>query len=639
MTTKDNLPDVEETSQTNQTPEGLDTNNSTTASNLKTKDSIDEALTAEKSSLKNTSETTDINDTLKIVAEEEIDYENSNLEGLVIAFERLLKEDEIGKVQQQISRIKHNFTAKYNTLLEEKKQEFIEQGGNAIDFKYQNELKVKYNRLSKNYRERSADFQRKKIETQKQNLSKRLEIIKEIKSFVNIDLPINDVYKRFRILQDQWREIGHVPHTEANNVWNNYRHHVEIFYDFLHLNRDLRELDYKHNLEKKLKIIEKVEELSQEKNLNRAFRELQALHKIWREDLGPVAKELREELWEKFSNATKIINNKRQSYYKELEGSYSKNLVLKKEIITKIDSIANQTYNNHSEWSKKIKEVDELRETFFKIGKVPKKESELSWSAFKTAVRTFNKNKNSFYKNLKKTYQQNLQKKLELIRIAEENKDNEDIEITINLLKKIQADWKKIGHVPRKDSERIWKEFRVACNYFFERVAQNKIRGTEQEEANFNCKETQLKEIKKVVLNGTKQENIQQIEVFITNWKKCGKVAHNKRHIDSKFKKTIDGLYQNLKLDAKETELLKFNSKLVSIADDEISLNKEYNFTRKKLAEIKAEINQLENNLLFFSNVDQKNPLLINVQENIANQKEKLEIWQSKYQRLKRFIN
>ena len=162
MTTKDNLPDVEETSQTNQTPEGLDTNNSTTASNLKTKDSIDEALTAEKSSLKNTSETTDINDTLKIVAEEEIDYENSNLEELVIAFERLLKQDEIGKVQQQISRIKHNFTAKYNTLLEEKKQEFIEQGGNAIDFKYQNELKVKYNRLSKNYRERSADFQRKK---------------------------------------------------------------------------------------------------------------------------------------------------------------------------------------------------------------------------------------------------------------------------------------------------------------------------------------------------------------------------------------------------------------------------------------------------------------------------------------------
>ena len=191
--------------------------------------------------------------------------------------------------------------------------------------------------------------------------------------------------------------------------WNNYHHHVERFYDFLHLNRDLRDLDFKHNLDQKLKLIDRAEELSKDDNSNRAFRELQALHKIWKEELGPVEREQREEIWERFSAATKLIHEKRQVYFKEVDKVYEKNLELKHDIISQIDTITSNESNNHSIWQKKIKQIEDLRMSFFNAGKVPIKVNEETWAKFKESVRAFNRKKNSFYKDLKKDQYQNLQ--------------------------------------------------------------------------------------------------------------------------------------------------------------------------------------------------------------------------------------
>ena len=177
---------------------------------------------------------------------------------------------------------------------------------------------------------------------------------------------------------------------------------MEIFYDFLHLNRDLRDLDFKHNLEKKLKIIERAEELAKDDNVNRAFRELQELHKMWKEELGPVDREHREEIWERFKAATKIINDKRQEYYQEIDKVYEKNLEKKLEIIAKIDAINTQETNSHNGWQNKIKDIEDLRNQFFNAGKVPIKVNEATWAKFKNAVRNFNRQKNAFYKGLKK---------------------------------------------------------------------------------------------------------------------------------------------------------------------------------------------------------------------------------------------
>lgn len=205
---------------------------------------------------------------------------------------------------------------------------------------------------------------------------------------------------------------------QYNDVWRTYHHHVEIFYDFLDLNRDLRDLDFKHNLEEKLKIIEKAETLANELDVNKAFRELQLLHKIWKEDIGPVDREHREEIWERFSAATKTIHDRRQEHFKNLDVVYEKNLEVKTDIIEKIKAIANQTTTSHSQWQKNIKDIEDLREAFFKAGKVPTRVNEDTWKVFKEAVRLFNNRKNNFYKELKKEQQDNLDKKLALVATA-----------------------------------------------------------------------------------------------------------------------------------------------------------------------------------------------------------------------------
>ena len=235
-------------------------------------------------------------------------------------------------------------------------------------------------------------------------------------------------------MQERWRNAGPIPRDKYNNVWNNYHHHVEIFYDFLHLNRDLRDLDFKHNLEQKLKLIARAEELAADNDSNRAFRELQALHKIWKEELGPVGQEHRELIWERFSAATKSIHEKRQAYFGELDKAYEKNLEKKHEIISQINSIAQDETSNHSLWQKRIKAIEDLRNQFFNAGKVPIKVNEATWTKFKIAVRQFNQKKNAFYKGLKKDQYENLQKKLELIKIANENKDSTDFEATTPLI-------------------------------------------------------------------------------------------------------------------------------------------------------------------------------------------------------------
>src|SRR5690606_37285328 len=254
----------------------------------------------------------------------------------------------------------------------------------------------------------------------------KLEIIEEIKGLINVEENINTTYKHFKELQERWRQTGPIPRDKYNNAWNSYHHHVEMFYDFLHLNSDLRDLDFKHNLEQKLKIIERAEELAEDNDVLRAFRELQELHKMWKEELGPVDREHRETVWERFKASTKIINDKRQAYFQELDKVYEKNLEKKLEIIDKINEVNQQDIKSHGAWQKQIKVIESLRNEFFEAGKVPIKVNEATWAKFKTAVRTFNRQKNAFYKGLKKEQYSNLQKKIELIKIAEDNKDSED---------------------------------------------------------------------------------------------------------------------------------------------------------------------------------------------------------------------
>lgn len=565
------------------------------------------------------------------------EYDKMSLEALTAELERLVKNEKVQAIKNHVDAIKREFDSQFNDLLEEKKSDFLSDGGNEIDFYYTSPIQKQFKTIYKDYRNKLSEHRKKLDQNLKQNLADKLQIIEEIKGLLNVEENINTTYKHFKELQERWRQTGPIPRDKYNNAWNSYHHHVEMFYDFLHLNRDLRDLDFKHNLDKKLKIIERAEELAKDPDIMRAFRELQELHKMWKEELGPVDREHREAIWERFKAATKIINDRRQTYYQELDKSYEKNLETKLDIINRINDINNQETKSHGAWQNKIKIVEALRNDFFNAGKVPIKVNEATWAKFKAAVRTFNRQKNTFYKGLKKDQFTNLQKKLELIKIAEDNKDSEDIEVTTALMKKIQNDWKKIGHVPRKDSDKIWNQFKAACNHFFDRLHANKNAESQMSLEAFNKKQELLETIKSFKLTNDKEKDLESIKDFTNQWNAIGRVPNDKRYIESKYSKALDDLFSNLDVDKDEVEMIKFESKLEDLnnSDDNKNLDNERSFIRKKIDEIKAQINQLENNLQFFTNVDESNPLVMEVHQNIEKHKDELKLWTKKLSKIK----
>lgn len=566
-----------------------------------------------------------------------LDYHSMTMENLVGELQRLVRNEKVQAIKKHVDGIKSEFDLKFQEFLEHKKEEFITNGGNEIDFRYNSVTKRQFNEVHGDYREKKNAYYKSLEKNFKENLANRLQLIENLKGLVNVEEDINTTYKNFKNIQEQWRNAGPIPRTNYNDVWRTYQHHIEIFYDFLNINRELRDLDFKHNLEEKVKIAQKAEELGLEPDLNKAFRELQTLHKVWKEDIGPVGKDHREKIWDRFSAATKVLHNRRQEYYAEQDKVYEVNLEKKNTIITEIITLSKDVSNNHKLLQQQIKSLEALRDSFFKAGKVPQKDNENTWAAFKDAVRSFNRSKNTFYKNLKKEQQENLDKKRALLELAVSLKDSEDWDAATSQLKRIQSDWKKIGHVPRKFSDKIWNEFKTACNHYFDRVHAIKNKSNEEEDANYELKHAFLEKIKAFTLSGDRNTDLTAIKSFIAEWKTFGRVPFNKKHINQKFNKTLDALFNKLDVSRQESELLKYGNKIQQLAnseDNERAIYNERSFIRKKINESKDEIRQLENNLQFFSNASENNPLVKDVIKNVEKHKEALITWTEKLKKL-----
>ena len=568
------------------------------------------------------------------------DYDKMSKEALIKEFRHLLNKHKIQAIKEHVDEIRAAFISQFEDEQEEAKERFLEDGGNIIDFRYYSPLKKDFNTLYFEYRDKRNNY----FKTLKRDLNKNLEVrnalieeLKELKNEVGGEDSINTTFEKFRDIQERWRNAGNIPRDRYNLVWNNYHHHVENFYDFLHLNREFRDRDFKENLDKKMKLVEQAEELTKVQDINRAFKELQLLHKMWKEEIGPVAREYREEIWEKFSAATRSIHESRQEYFKNIDKIHDENLVKKQEVIQQIEEIAATEERSHGNWQKAMRNVEALRDEFFKIGKVPRKKNEDTWKAFKRATRTFNRNKNAFYKNRKKDQQENLDKKMELVKIAEDNKDNEDLEPTIELMKKIQADWKKIGHVPRKDSDKVWKRFKTACNHVFDRLHADKKEALEEEQANLTKKQELIDKAKSIEIKGERKKDLETIKALSNEWKEIGRVPFSQKKIERDFNKILDGMFKKLDLGRKETEMIKYDNRMAAMADrdDDRQIEKERYFISKKIDEVKAEINQLENNLGFFQHVPDDNPMVKEVHKNINDHKKTLEIWKAKMIKIK----
>ncbi|NVK52569.1 MAG: DUF349 domain-containing protein [Flavobacteriaceae bacterium] len=560
-----------------------------------------------------------------------LEYDTMELESLAEELEKLIKNYPIQQLKANVDAIKSAFNVKFGTLLAEKKAAFLADGGNSIDFQYSSPVKTTYNNLLSDYKKK-RDTYYSELDTQlKNNLEKRHAVINELKELI-ADADPKTMYKNFRALQDRWREIGPVPRSKYNDTWRNYHHHVERFYDLLHLSNDFRDLDFKHNLEEKLKLIERTEALATYENVNDAFKELQKLHKAWKEDVGPVSKEQREEIWKRFSDASKKVHDRRHEYFRSLKSQFKVIIEKKLAVIAKIDAYDVSNNVKHSDWQKSIKEIEALRKEYFDAGKLPYSKSEEVWQKFKAATKKFNHSKNTFYKNEKRVQQENLDKKNALIEQAESLKDSEDWETATNTMKKIQADWKKIGHVPRKFSDDIWKRFKTACNHYFDRYHGRQDDLSKEQQAFIEDKKVLLDKVKEL-----EKASLEEIETLITTWKDLGQTPRNARHLESKFYKQVDRLLEGLSMSKEEIAMLKFKNLVDGYLaqNNTHKLDSEQMFVRKKIDEANKEIQQLENNLSFFSNAEDDNPLVVKVRNDINEHKKNAKIWKKKLKYLR----
>lgn len=568
-------------------------------------------------------------------------YENLSMDELVAEMEHLLELNQINKIKTQMEDIKKEFLSQFHHLIDEKREEFLEQNPETTEqFEYHLPAKNKFDEAYSQYREKKNTHFKKLQNDLQGNLDKRLEIVEEMRNLINPAEKMQDTLKHFNELRDRWKNIGPIPKDKYNHVWNNYHFHVENFYDYLHLDREARDLEFKHNLELKQKLVERAEALEEEPDTNTAFRALQGLHRMWKEEVGPVGKEHREEIWDKFSAATKKVHDRKDALNEEIKQREVTNLEIKKQIIAKIEELAKTKVDSHSLWLKQADIVEGLRSDFFNAGKVPAESNEETWSSFKNAVRSFNIFKNSFYKDMKKDQNENLVKKTALLEKAIELKDSTDFDTTTPIMMKIQDEWKTIGHVPRKNSDKIWKEFRAACNFYFENLKEQRSEINQEEEQAFEKKQELLEAAKAVTLIGQHKEDLEIIKTHIEAWKTVGRVPRNKRHIDGKFNKVLDGLFEQLNGSKKESEMIRFSNRVEQLAgdDDGRRLENEKVFIIRKIDEIKNEIFQLENNIQFFSsakNAKKENPIVIEVRKNILRHKESMDLWKEKLKQLR----
>lgn len=569
-----------------------------------------------------------------------LDYDAMSMEALTEELEKLVENEKVMAIKDHVEGIRKAFSDKYHHFIDEKKEEFLAQNNEeGLDFEYHFPLKNKFDGIYNAYKASKAKHFKQLQNNLEQNFAVRESLIDELKNLIDSgDTSISDMFKKVNEIRERWKNAGAIPRDKYNILWNNYHFHMERFYDIMHLDKEARDLDLKNNLEQKQLIIAKAKELLNETDVMKAFRELQLLHRVWKEEIGPVDREHREAIWNEFSEITKQMHDKREALYAEARGKETENLAIKNEIISQIIALGTEKIDSHSGWQAQIQKMEALRDAFFKAGKVPAEVTEETWANFKNAVRSFNANKNVFYKDIKHEQHENLTKKLELVEKAKSLKESTDFAATTPIMKKIQDDWKKIGHVPRKYSDSIWKDFKDACNAYFDRMHEAKNAETGEEVEAFEKKKAFLEELKSFTLTGEHKADLDAIKAHIATWKTFGKVPFNRRHIEGKFNKILDALFEKLSMSKKDTEMMRFSNRLeqLSEGDDRRALEQEQFFIRKKIDEVQSEIFQLENNIQFISSSSKgENPFIKEVQKNIERHKDDLKLWKEKLQQIK----
>ena len=568
------------------------------------------------------------------LAEDDIDLDGLNKLELVEKLEELVQEADVQKIKDKVSAIRLHFNKLNKEDLDNELSQFLQGGGVAESFQHvEDPVEHRFNTAFGIYKANRAK-QNEDLERQKQeNLTKKQAILDELREILASDDMLKKTYDDFRALQDRWKEIGSVPAAENSNLWNKYHFLVEKFFDKIKMERELRDLDMKKNLDAKIDLCEKAEELLDEKSITKAFKALQKLHEDWKE-VGPVPQDKKDEIWERFKAATDKINQIRREHYAQIEEEQTGNLEAKKALCEKAEELIAEDYTSVNAWQKKSDELSEIFGVWKTVGPAGKKENEEIWQRFRASMDAFFAKKKEFFATLKDRQTENLERKTQLCIEAEALMDSTEWRNATEQMKKLQEEWKTIGPVPKRHTDKVWKRFRAACDTFFNRKNEHFSGRRTEEEANLTAKKALLEEIKAFELGPSRNENMDAIKAFQKRWIEIGYVPMKQKDaINKEYRELIDGLFDTMRKNQNEASTNEFREMMENWKDDPNAgdrVRKEGNKLQTRIQKLREEIAVLENNIGFFSNSKNSELMRAEYEKKINKAKEDLKVLEDK---------
>lgn len=554
---------------------------------------------------------------------EEDKFAGKGKEELVALFARMLEEQPVQSIRRDVEALKIAFYRIRRAEVEAARRKFVEEGGSEEDFAPAVDgAEVQLKELFKEYRHRRDEFIANLEAEKEKNLQVKLGIIEELKELVNSDETLNHTFNKFRELQQRWKETGIVPQQNVKDLWETYNLHVENFYSFIKINKELRDLDLKKNYEQKIALCEQAEALVLEPSVVEAFHKLQKLHDEWRET-GPVANEYKEVLWERFKAASSRINKQHQEHFESLKGEQVKNLELKTELCAATEELAAQPLTTRKEWNRASDRLLEIQKTWKTIGFAPKKDNNRIYERFRTACDKFFEAKRQFYAGVKAEMEHNLQLKTEICEAAESLMNSEEWKKATDELIALQARWKEIGAVSRRHSDAIWKRFRAACDKFFERKASHFASVDGEYEENLRQKLALLDEM---AAADVKAGGYDVIREFQRRWGEIGFVPiKQKDAIQKKYKAAVDALFNTLRGSERDRSMNRFREKVSTLKSAGSNrLRSERERLYNKVRQLEQEIGLLENNIGFFAKSKNAEALVADVKAKIDRAREEM---------------
>ena len=582
----------------------------------------DAALDAEKAGLAIGEET---QEELSAADVDKDDLSSKTKQELVELFESLLATEPVQILRKSVEAIKIAFYKLHRAEVDAARRNFEAEAGEGAEFVPQvDALEVKLKDLFKLYRTRRDEYISNLDSIKEENLKVKLAIIEELKELVNSDEALNSTFAKFRELQQRWKDTGLVPQQKVKDVWETYNLHVENFYNFIKINKELRDLDLKKNYEQKMQLCEQAEALITEPSIVEAFHKLQKLHDEWRET-GPVSNEYKEALWERFKTASSRINKQHQEYFDAIKQEQLKNLELKSELCAKTEALADHPYSSRKEWNKASERLIEIQKIWRTIGFAPKKDNTRIYERFRAACDRFFEAKRKFYEGVKSEMEHNLQLKQEICEAAEALQNSEDWKHATEELIALQAKWKQVGAVSRRYADQVWKRFRAACDNFFERKAKHFASIEDEHEVNLQKK---LALIEQMHAADIKAGGYDMIKDFQRRWSEIGYVPiKQKDAVQKKYKEAVDAMFAVLRGSERDRSMNRFKERLQGMKSGaEKRMRSERERLYNKVRQMEQDIALLENNIGFFSKSKNADAMIADIRDKIAKAKQELQL-------------